>query len=210
MVWEQQQMSARCSFRILLSLPLALACCAPAALCQGDDSGTVTRQTTIIEGTTTGAPVPSSDTSGGGSSSSEYYSRGVGFKNANVFNPKYRERLATYAEQVEMGLSKGWLTPEEGAQFKSQLARLNQLEETVRAAGYPKDQLDNLEKEVTRFNMDLTTATNKPVKSPVATPAPAVVPVVAPTPIAKPKVVSTPAKKPPAKPSAKKAVKKKK
>jgi hypothetical protein len=136
------------------------------------------------------------------SSSSEYYSRGVGVKGANVFNPKYKERLATYAEQVDMGLAKGWLTAAEGVQFKSQLERLNQLEETVRAAGYPKDQLDNLEKEVTRFNMDLTTAANKPAPKAVVAPTPAPVPAIAPTMVAAPKPAATakvPAKKVPAK-----------
>jgi hypothetical protein len=103
---------------------------------------------------------------------SEEYVKGYGgVRGSNVFNPKFQERLKTYAEQVDMGLSRGWLTAEEGTQFKVQLDRLNKLEETVRTAGYPKDQLDNLEKEITRFNMDLTSAANKPAKA--ATPPPA-------------------------------------
>jgi hypothetical protein len=140
------------------------------------------------------------------SSSTEYYSRGIGVKGANVFNPKYKERLATYAEQVDMGLAKGWLTAAEGVQFKNQLERLNQLEETVRAAGYPKDQLDNLEKEVTRFNMDLTTAANKPAPKAVVAPTPAPVPAVVPAPAAVPKTPTTAKKAPAKKATAKKPV----
>lgn len=105
----------------------------------------------------------------GSSSSQSYYRRGVGFKGSNVFDPKYKQRLKNYAEQIEMGMTRGWLTPEQGARFKTELERLTKLESAVSAAGYPKDQLDDLEKQVTQFNIDLTSTGSQQSASPPLT-----------------------------------------
>lgn len=109
----------------------------------------------------------SSSSSGTSSSSSQTVeTKGVmGIKNANKFAFKYKERLATYAEQIEMGLNKGWLTAEEVQAFKSELARLVELEKTARQKEFPQDLLNDLERQVSKFNIDLTKAANKPAKS---------------------------------------------
>jgi hypothetical protein len=106
----------------------------------------------------------------GSSSSESYYRRGVGFKGSNIFDPKYKQRLKNYAEQIEMGMTRGWLSPEQGTHFKTELERLTKLEATVSAAGYPKEQLDDLEKQVTQFNIDLTSAGSQKSATPVANP----------------------------------------
>ncbi|MBX9685914.1 MAG: hypothetical protein K2X27_04380 [Candidatus Obscuribacterales bacterium] len=89
----------------------------------------------------------------------------MGIRQSNKKAFKYKERLSTYAEQLEMGLNKGWLTADEVQNFKTQLSALNELEKKVSANGYQADELSDLEKKVTKFNMDLTAAANKPAKS---------------------------------------------
>lgn len=94
------------------------------------------------------------------------YSRGVGFKDANVFNPKYKERLKNFQEQLDMGLAKGWITEKEGAQFKARLETLKEIEKKVSAARYPKADLDDMEKQFTLYNQDFYKASNKPAIKP--------------------------------------------
>lgn len=117
------------------------------------DSVTTTTRKTVIESHTK---------PGSASSVTTVEQSGVmGFKSSNKVNYKYKERLKTYAEQIDMGQTKGWLTAEEVSQFKTELARLNALEAEVSGKGYQKAQVDDLEKQVTKFNMDLTAAANK-------------------------------------------------
>ncbi len=99
------------------------------------------------------------------SSETTVQTRGVGFKGANVFNPKYKERIGTYAEQIEMGQNKGWLTPEEVSQFKSRLEGMKQQEAAAAAKGWVKSDIDAIDKVFTQFNIDLTKAANKPAPS---------------------------------------------
>lgn len=145
------------------------------------------------------------------SEQSEYYRRGYGgVKDANVFAPKFRQRLANWSEQMTMAREKGWLTPEEQEQFANWHARLVQKDSEVAAKGYVKPDVDELEQEFTTFNVSLSQAMNKPapaavpVATPVVTPAVPVAP-----PIAKP-VAGSPAAKPAAaSPAAKPAAAKK-
>lgn len=99
------------------------------------------------------------------SSETTIQTRGVGFKGANVFNPKYKERIGTYAEQIEMGQNKGWLTPSEVTEFKSRLEGMKQQEAAAAAKGWVKTDIDAIDKVFTQFNIDLTKAANKPVPS---------------------------------------------
>jgi len=77
-----------------------------------------------------------------------------------IFAPKYRERINTYKGQIDTALSKGWLTPEAGQKFKDRLHDLKTMEANANTNGYPKPELDNLEKAFTQFNIDLTAAEN--------------------------------------------------
>jgi hypothetical protein len=109
--------------------------------------------------------------SGTVSSETTVETRGVGFKGANVFNPKYKERIGTYAEQIEMGSTKGWLTAAEVEQFKTRLEGMKQQEAAAAAKGWVKADVDAIDKVFTQFNIDLTKAANKPAKAAPATPA---------------------------------------
>ncbi len=124
------------------------------ALAQDGDS--ITQSRTVIESTTQ-AP----DGEGSSSTSSTQETRGIGFKGANVYNPKYKERIGTYGEQIEMGLNKGWLTANEGAEFKRRLEVMKTLEAQGAANGWPKAEVDKVEKVFTTFNIDLSNASNK-------------------------------------------------
>ncbi|HEY9869301.1 MAG TPA: hypothetical protein V6D08_09055 [Candidatus Obscuribacterales bacterium] len=107
-----------------------------------------------------------------GSSEVTFERKGVmGVRGSNVFRPKYRERLKTYAEQIELGTSKGWLTTEEGERFKKELARLDSLEAEASKHGWPKAELDDVERAFTQFNIDLHKASNKPAAPTPARPA---------------------------------------
>jgi small-conductance mechanosensitive channel len=93
-----------------------------------------------------------------------------------LFVPKFQQRLNNLKEQLERGITKGWLTTEQAERFKQQHEKAAALEADVRAKGYPKDAVDNLEKEVTALNDTLSQAlikgsTPAPEK-PAASPAP--------------------------------------
>lgn len=105
------------------------------------------------------------------SSETTVETRGVGFKGANVFNPKYKERIGTYTEQIQMGLTKGWLTSEEGEHFSKRLEDMKKQEAAAAAKGWVKADVDAIDKVFTQFNIDLTKAANKPAPA-VKTPAP--------------------------------------
>lgn len=94
----------------------------------------------------------------------------MGVKSANVYAPKYKQRIKTYTEQIEMGAAKGWLTAEEVERFKKGLGELTTLEAGVEAKGYQKSDVDDLDKQFTKFNMEFTAAANKPAQA--ATPSP--------------------------------------
>lgn len=126
-----------------------------------DSQSSVTRRQTIIQstksesGSGSGASAVSSETS--------VESSGVrGVAGANKFVPKFRQRLDTYREQIQMGETKGWLTADEVARFRQEHARLEELEDKTRTGGYQKADVDNLEAQITKFNGDLHKASNKP------------------------------------------------
>jgi len=92
--------------------------------------------------------------------------RGVmGVKDANVFAPKYKERLNTYTEQIQMGLTRGWLNQEQADHFKSGLENLRKLDAEAAANNYAEPGLSNLDKEFTKFNMEFSSAGSKPAAS---------------------------------------------
>lgn len=95
------------------------------------------------------------------SESESYESRGVGFRGANKVEFKYKERLKNWGEQIEMGLSKGWLNNADATVFKGRLEQLRTLEAEVSGRGYPKPELDDMEKQFTKFNQDLSDAGSK-------------------------------------------------
>jgi hypothetical protein len=81
---------------------------------------------------------------------------------AEGFSPKYKERMTNYIGQIQMGLDKGWLTTAQADHFKSEIDRLRQLDGQVAAQNYAQPGLDNLERQMTQFNIDLAKAAAQP------------------------------------------------
>lgn len=124
---------------------------------QSSGSSSVSKRTVIESSSSKGENNPSA--SGSSSSSSEVHQSGVmGIRQSNKFAPKYKERIETYKNQIELGLTKGWLSKENAEKFSVELKRLSELEASVAAKGYVKADVDDIDKQLTKFNMDFTNA----------------------------------------------------
>lgn len=100
--------------------------------------------------------------------SESYESRGYGgVRDANRIEFKYKERLKNWGEQIQMGLTRGWLSQADAGIFKDRLEKLRTLEADVSSKGYPKPELDDMEKQFTKFNQDLSDAGTKSTAPPV-------------------------------------------
>lgn len=123
----------------------------------------------------------SSSSSSSSSSEETQVTRGVGFRHTNKFEFKYKERIKTYEDQIQMGLKRGWLSTQDAETFGLRLSKLKEMEASVSANGYPKAELDTLEQEITKFNKEFSDAgqKTKSVAAPQATPQAA--PKIAPT-----------------------------
>lgn len=99
------------------------------------------------------AQITTSERSSSSSTTTESETKGYAFK--------YKERLGNYAQQIDKGVSNGWLSASEAANFRSRLEQLRSQDAAAGQAGYPKDQLDNLDKSFTKFNEDLSSASSK-------------------------------------------------
>jgi hypothetical protein len=93
---------------------------------------------------------------GGGSSSSSMVvedTKGVQFK--------FRERLNNIQTQIDRGLSNNWLAVGQAAAFKAERERLADVTNGVEKDGWPKDRVDQLEKDVTALSAHVSSATTK-------------------------------------------------
>ncbi|MBX9951293.1 MAG: hypothetical protein K2Y39_19145 [Candidatus Obscuribacterales bacterium] len=108
---------------------------------------TVIKRTTVIE--TSGKTSPQGATS-------------ISVTASKSYSLKFKERLNNLNQQNDTALSKGWINADEHTKFKAEIDRLSAVEAKVEAAGFPKADVDDLEKQVTKVNADLSTASNKP------------------------------------------------
>jgi hypothetical protein len=74
---------------------------------------------------------------------------------------KYRQRLSDMKEQLDNGLSKGWITSTKGDQLKQELSDVDAMETDVSGKGFPKGPTDILEKKVTALNEHITGAMHR-------------------------------------------------
>ena len=103
------------------------------------------------------------ETNSGSTSTTTTVTRGVGFKNANKVEFKYKERIKNFEEQLVMGKQKGWLTDQEILEFREKLDVLIDLEKTVSGKDYPKADLDKMEKMFTLYNEQFHKAATTPM-----------------------------------------------
>ncbi len=82
------------------------------------------------------------------------------------FVPKFKERLVNLAEQVNMAEGKGFITKEEAAGFIERQKSLLAKEAEASKSGFPRADVDELERSVALLNSDLFKAMRKndPVK----------------------------------------------
>ena len=74
---------------------------------------------------------------------------------------KFKERLSNIQEQVNRGLDNKWLSVGQAAAFKTERERLLDLTNQTESAGWPKDQVDRLEKDVTVLSAKVSSAATK-------------------------------------------------
>ncbi|MCA9813466.1 MAG: hypothetical protein H6677_15265 [Candidatus Obscuribacterales bacterium] len=139
---------------VVLALSLGLA---PARA--EDDAVTVRRVITTSQTKVQKTP----ETNSGSTSTTSTVTRGVGFKNANKVEFKYKERIKNFEEQLVMGKQKGWLTDQEILEFREKLDVLIDLEKTVSGKDYPKADLDKMEKMFTLYNEQFHKAATTPM-----------------------------------------------
>lgn len=99
-------------------------------------------------------------------SSSSSSTVGVTEKKGYAF--KYGQRIKDWRAEIDKGTEKGWLTSEEAKKFGDRLEQLKALNETVKGKGYPKSDLDDMEKQFNQYNIDLSHATSKATAAPKA------------------------------------------
>jgi hypothetical protein len=74
---------------------------------------------------------------------------------------EYRQRLKDLKEQIEMGTTKGWIDADQAASLNAEHDRLVKATKKAKEAGWPKDQVDPLEKDVTAFSARVSKALSK-------------------------------------------------
>jgi hypothetical protein len=87
-------------------------------------------------------------------------------KTSITFIPKFKQRINDLGDQIRLVQSKGFITGIEASKFLDQQSKLLLQESEVSMKGFPKADLDTLEKAITLLNADLFAAMRKcdPVK----------------------------------------------
>jgi tetratricopeptide (TPR) repeat protein len=83
-----------------------------------------------------------------------------------TFVPKFRKRISDLAEQIQFVQNKGFISAADSAAFLARQKSMLAKEEDLRAHGYPKEEMEGLDKEIAGLNNDLFAAMGKsdPVK----------------------------------------------
>ncbi len=88
------------------------------------------------------------------------------YKPTLIFVPKFKERLLNLADQIRLVQSKGFISSDEASLFLDRQSKLLLQEAEASKKGFPRPELDDLEKAITLLNSDLFKASKKsdPVK----------------------------------------------
>lgn len=76
----------------------------------------------------------------------------------------FKERLTNLIEQINNNEAKGFLTAGQASNFKAQIDVLLSTTSNVEGAGWPKDGVDQLDKDITKLNADVSSAATASVK----------------------------------------------
>jgi ABC-type Na+ efflux pump permease subunit len=81
---------------------------------------------------------------------------------------EFKQRLKNLKEQIDTGLDKGWIKADQAAALNTEHDRLLSATKTAKEAGWPKDQVDKLEKGVTAFSAKVSSSLSKSAPSSAA------------------------------------------
>lgn len=76
----------------------------------------------------------------------------------------FKERLTNLIEQINNNEAKGFLTAGQSSNFKAQIDVLLSSTSNAENAGWPKDQVDQLDKDITKLNADVSSSATASVK----------------------------------------------
>jgi hypothetical protein len=82
---------------------------------------------------------------------------------------EYKQRLRDLQDQINKGVDKGWINADQGAALSAEHDRLLGATNKVKKAGWPKDMVDKLEKDVTAFSAKVSSTLSKGTTAPPAT-----------------------------------------
>jgi hypothetical protein len=81
-----------------------------------------------------------------------------------IINLKFKGRLLGIDDRISFGLSHSYLTSSQASSFKQEQQRLMDLTAQAQLAGFPRHMIDDLEKQVTALNANVSSAmSNAPV-----------------------------------------------
>jgi hypothetical protein len=74
------------------------------------------------------------------------------------FAAKFRQRIDNMKEQLDKGVTKGWVTPAKADELRQEISAVDAMEVEVRSKNWPKEPTNDLEKKVTLVNEHVSTA----------------------------------------------------
>jgi hypothetical protein len=74
---------------------------------------------------------------------------------------EYKQRLKNLKEQIDKGLVKGWIKADQATVLMAEHDRLLTATKKAKNDGWPKDQVDKLEKAVTAFSAKVSSTLSK-------------------------------------------------
>lgn len=78
-----------------------------------------------------------------------------------IINLKFKERLMGIDDRISFGLSHNYLSAQQAASFRLEQQRLMDMENQARLAGFPRNMIDDLEKQVTALNANVSSSMSR-------------------------------------------------
>lgn len=72
--------------------------------------------------------------------------------------PEYERRLTLMKEQIDLGLSKGWLSAAQADGFKTRLVDLTGMKDNLKSQAFDSILSDSIEKQLTALNIEISDA----------------------------------------------------
>ncbi len=145
--------------RNYIKLMTALALAAPFAPCRADDVVIIQApapapissvETVEVRSSTLPTTLPTTISTSSSSVEVIDAKKGVQFK--------FKERIADLQSKINTAVDKGWMTSAQASDFRAEGDRLMTAANSAESLGWPKADVDVLEKNVTKLNADVASA----------------------------------------------------